>query len=216
MGQKSEKKQRNIDAAYNYIIENIMTKGTTPTVREIGKSIGVTSTRTVYLYLDELEAQGKIRRSPGKKRNIELAAPLQVEKQEVVNIPLLSGVKVDGERILITEDAIEDYFTVQSHFLPDPKANYIMLRTNSDSMINVGICEGDYVIVEQTANVKNGDIAVVYYEGATIIRTYFKEDDKIRLQAEAMDIPPILIGKNDKSSEKLIILGRVASVYRIV
>lgn len=186
---------------YNYIRSVSLQRGYPPSVREICTAVGLSSTSTVHGHLERLEKRGYIRRDPSKPRAIEL---LKENKVEMLSIPIIGKVTA-GNPILAFED-IEDTFTIPSQFIKTNKELF-MLKVSGDSMIEAGINDGDLAIIEKQNTAINGDIVVAMIEGEATIKTFYKEDDCIRLQPENKLLSPIIV--ND-----CVILGKLAGIFR--
>ena len=196
----SEKQQK----IFDFLKEEILSKGYPPSVREICDAVGLKSTSTVHGHLERLEKKGVIRRDPSKPRAIEIVDDeFQLARREMVNVPIVGKVAA-GEPILAVEN-VEDYFPIPVNFVPN--ANLFMLRVQGDSMINVGIYDGDLLLVEQQPTARNGEIVVALVEDSATVKTFYKEADHIRLQPENDALEPIIV-------DDVIILGKVAGLYR--
>ena len=188
----------------DYIHNYFKTKGYPPSVREICVATNLKSTATVHSYLVQLEEKGYIKRDPQKPRAIEIMDTGIVIDKDVVQIPLVGKVTA-GEPILAQEN-IENVFAFPKEMLPD--ANIFMLAVKGDSMIEAGILNGDYVMVQSTNTAKNGDIVVALLEeDEATIKRFYKESDHIRLQPENPFMEPIIV-------KDLKILGKVVGLYR--
>ncbi|AEE91475.1 LexA repressor [Tepidanaerobacter acetatoxydans Re1] len=187
----------------DYIHNYFKTKGYPPSVREICVATNLKSTATVHSYLVQLEEKGYIKRDPQKPRAIEIMDTGIVIDKDVIQIPLVGKVTA-GEPILAQEN-IENVFAFPKEMLPD--ANIFMLAVKGDSMIEAGILNGDYVMVQSTNTAKNGDIVVALLEDEATIKRFYKETDHIRLQPENRFMEPIIV-------KDLKILGKVVGLYR--
>lgn len=191
-------------AILEFIKKEIRTKGYPPAVREIGEAVGLSSSSTVHGHLAQLEDKGYIRRDPTKPRAIEVTdGNSNVVKKEIINVPVVGKVTA-GEPILAVEN-IEDSFPLPLDFVRND--NVFMLSVRGESMINAGILDGDYVLVRQQNNAKNGDIVVALLGDEATVKTFYKEKDYIRLQPENPVLEPIIV--NDVS-----VLGKVIGVFR--
>ncbi|EXJ24151.1 SOS-response repressor and protease LexA [Alkalibacterium sp. AK22] len=191
-----------------YIYEQVNKKGYPPTVREIGIATALSSTSTVHGHLARLEKNGYILRDPSKPRAIEFTKEglnkLGVS-EAFEQIPLL-GVVTAGEPILAVEEAT-DYFPIPND-LELEKGNLFMLTIRGNSMINIGILDGDQVIVRKQETASNGDVVIAMTdEDEATCKRFFKETDHIRLQPENDDLEPLLLSD-------VTILGKVISLYR--
>ena len=186
---------------YEFLAEQVQ-RGVPPTVREIGRAVGLKSTSTVQLYLDVLEEAGYIERSPQAKRSIRVRGG-QDGAAPVTQVPLI-GTVTAGMPILAVE-SIEGYIPFGGAVSSD-KALFA-LRVRGDSMINAGILSGDIVIVEKTPTVENGEIAVCLLEDSATVKRFYKERGRFRLQPENDEYAPIL-------TDEVIVLGRVIALQR--
>ena len=153
-GKISSKQQEILE----YIKESILNRGYPPAVREIGEAVHLKSTSSVHSHLETLERNGYIRRDPTKPRAIEIIDDdfFNLTRRELVNVPIV-GTVTAGQPILATEN-LEGYFPMLPDFLHNSDA--FMLRVKGDSMVNVGIYDGDYVLVEECSTAYNGDYIV--------------------------------------------------------
>jgi len=204
-------------AIYEYIVFSVKEKGYPPTVREICSAVGLRSPSTVHSHLATLEEKRYIKRNPSKGRAIELLrenlhadesrAGKYSDKENIVNIPLVGRVTA-GEPVLATEN-VEDVFPLPKQVIrgKDSDATFL-LRIEGDSMIEDGIFDGDFVIVNRQQYANDGDIvvALVGDEDATVKRIY-REDDRVRLQPANQAMQPIY-------SRNVQILGQVVGLLR--
>ena len=188
-----------------YIKNEILSSGYPPTVREICDAVGLKSTSSVFAHLEKLENNGYIRRDPTKPRAIEVVDDnFNLTRREVVNIPMLGQVAA-GQPLLAVEN-ISNYFPVPAEFIP--KEQTFMLKVKGESMINVGIFDGDFIMVEKRPTARNGEIVVALVDDSATVKTFYKEDGHIRLQPENDDMDPILVPDCQ-------ILGKVFGVLRL-
>jgi len=192
------KKEKEI---FEYIKLQIDEAGYPPSVREICNAVGLSSPSTVHRYINSLEEKGYIIKADSKKRAIKLAK--QEEGIDVLSVPVIGRVAA-GEPIL-AEENIEEYFALPVDFAKN--ADMFMLKVRGESMINAGILDGDYVIVEQRQTAKNGEIVVALLDDSATVKTFYKEKDYIRLKPENDALEPI-ITKDAK------IIGKVSGVFR--
>jgi len=184
--------------------------GYPPTVRDIGKAVGLASSSTVHAHLANLEKIGLLRRDPSKPRAIELldrAVGSAVESVRGIvrsdGLPLLGSVAA-GQPIL-AEANIEDY--VQVPEIAGGNKGQYLLRIRGDSMKDVGILEGDFVVVHSQNTARDGDVVVALLGEEATVKRFFREDDHIRLQPENASMEPI-------RSKEVKILGRVVGLLR--
>ena len=188
-----------------YIKNEILSSGYPPTVREICDAVGLKSTSSVFAHLEKLENNGYIRRDPTKPRAIEVVDDnFNLTRREVVNIPMLGQVAA-GQPLLAVEN-ISNYFPIPAEFIP--KEQTFMLKVKGESMINVGIFDGDFIMVEKRLTARNGEIVVALVDDSATVKTFYKEDGHIRLQPENDDMDPILVPDCQ-------ILGKVFGVLRL-
>ena len=137
----------------HYIKDTILMKGYPPTVREICEAVNLKSTSSVHAHLETLEKNGYIRKDSTKQRAIEIVDDeFNLTRREVVNIPIV-GTVAAGQQLLATEN-IMDYFPVPVDMLPNTEL--FMLKVHGDSMVNVGIYEGDTIIVSRQNTASSG------------------------------------------------------------
>ncbi len=198
---KISDKQREI---LEFMKNEILNKGYPPTVRDICEAVNLKSTSSVHSHLETLEKNGYIRRDPTKPRAIEIIDDnFNLTRREVVNVPLVGHVAA-GEPIL-AEENIENYFPVPAEYMPNQQS--FMLKVKGESMINVGIYDGDSILVKQQDTASNGDIVVALIDDSSTVKTFYKEDGHIRLQPENDTMAPIIV-------EDCAILGKVFGVFR--
>ena len=187
-----------------YMKEQILQKGYPPAVREICKAVGLKSTSSVHAHLETLEKNGYIRKDPTKPRAIEiLDDQFNLSRREMVNVPII-GTVTAGQPILAVE-SIEDYFPMMPQFVGN-KQTY-MLHVKGDSMINVGIFDGDLIVVQKQDTARNGEIVVALVDDSVTVKRFFKEADHIRLQPENDSLDPIIV-------KDCQIVGKVIGLYR--
>ena len=181
--------------------------GYPPTVREIGKMVELSSPATIQVHLTNLENKGYIKKDNNKNRTIEILVPNEYLQKDssIVTVPLLGKVTA-GNPI----EAIEmpDQFMDIPAFLIPSKKDVFTLTVNGDSMINIGIYDGDIIIVERQPNANNGDIVVAMTdENEVTVKRFFKEKNCIRLQPENDFMEPIML-------PSVTILVKVTGLYR--
>ncbi|MDY6012066.1 transcriptional repressor LexA [Clostridium sp.] len=188
---------------YDFLKNYTENKGYPPSVREICQAVGLKSTSTVHGHLKRLEKKGLIKRDPTKPRALEIIEFSQT-KREMINIPILGDINA-GEPILATEN-IEDTFSLPIDFIKHNKDLFI-LKVNGNSMINIGVNNNDFAIIEKTQTAINGDIVVALIDDTATIKRFFKEKDHIRLQPENDNMDPIII-------DDCKILGKLVGIFR--
>ena len=188
---------------YNFIKDQVQSKGYPPSVREICEAVGLKSTSTVHGHLERLEKKGYIRRDPTKPRAIELLKD-SVMRKELIDIPIIGKITA-GIPILAVEN-VEDTFTIPLNFTKTNNELF-MLKVSGSSMIEAGILNGDLAIIEKINSAKNGDIVVALIDNEATIKRFFKEKGHIRLQPENSTMSPIIL-------DECSILGVLVGIYR--
>jgi repressor LexA len=179
--------------------------GYPPTVREIGKAVGLHSSSTVHAHLANLEKSGLLRRDPSKPRAIELLVDRAMRVIRPAGLPLVGQVAA-GQPIL-AEENIEEYLDVPD-VIGGEDGDYV-LRVRGESMRDAGILEDDYVVVRPADDADNGEIVVALIGEEATVKRYFREQDHVRLQPENAAMDPI------RTTEAKL-LGRVVGVFRRV
>ena len=189
----------------NYIKDQILKRGFPPSVRDICEAVKLKSTSSVHSHLETLEKNGYIRRDPTKPRAIEVCDDsFHMIRTEMVSLPIIGSVAA-GQPIF-AEENIESYFPVPSEVVPSGES--FVLKVKGDSMVNVGIFDGDQVFVNVCNSVRNGEMAVALIDDSATVKTFYKEDGRIRLQPENDSMDPIIV-------DNCQILGKVFGVMRI-
>lgn len=187
-----------------YIKSEILSKGYPPSVREICSAVGLKSTSSVHAHLESLEKNGYIHRDPTKPRTIEIIDDsFNLTRREMTNIPII-GTVAAGTPILAQEN-IEDYFPIPADLAPNNES--FVLKVKGESMVNVGIMDGDLIFVEQTNKASNGEIIVALVDDSATVKTFYKEDGYIRLQPENDNMDPIIV-------DDCQIIGKPFGVFR--
>lgn len=194
-------KQREI---LEYIKAEILNKGYPPAVREICEAVKLKSTSSVHAHLETLEKNGYIRRDPTKPRAIEIVDEnFNLTRREMVNVPIVGKVAA-GEPILAVEN-IENYFPIPAEFMPNEPT--FILQVQGESMINAGILDGDYVLVQQQPTANDGDMVVALVDDSATVKTFYKENGYYRLQPENDFMDPIIVSE-------VMIMGKVIGTFR--
>ena len=189
-----------------YIKAEILRVGYPPAVREICEAVKLKSTSSVHSHLETLEKNGYIRRDPTKPRAIEIIDDsFNLTRREMVNVPMVGRVAA-GEPILADQN-ITDYFPIPMDFMPNNET--FMLTVKGESMINAGIFDGDYVLVEKQQTARNGEMVVALVDDSATVKTFYKENGYFRLQPENDSMDPIIVNHCD-------ILGKVIGVLRFM
>ena len=181
--------------------------GYPPTVREIGAMLNLSSPATTHFHLNKLEEKGYIRKNEAKNRALELLVPNEyIEKEEnIVEVPLLG--KVTAGNPIEAIEVPNEYFALPATMV-NGKKEIFTLRVSGESMINVGIYDGDIIIVERKNTATNGEkIVAMTEENEVTVKTYYKENGHFRLQPENDTMEPIIL-------DKVSILGKVVGLYR--
>ena len=187
-----------------YIKSQILNKGYPPSVRDICSAVNLKSTSSVHAHLESLEKNGYIRRDPTKPRTIEIIDDnFNLTRREMVNVPVLGQVAA-GEPILAV-DNITGYFPIPSEFMPNEET--FILTVKGDSMINIGIYNGDQIVVEKCNTAENGGIIVALIDDSATVKRFYKENGHIRLQPENDFMDPIIV-------DDCMILGKVIGLMR--
>ena len=204
-GKISEKQNEILE----YMKNEILNRGFPPSVREICEAVHLKSTSSVHAHLESLEKNGYIRRDPTKPRAIEIVDDnFNLVRRETVNVPILGKVAA-GQPLLAVEN-VEGYFPIPAEYMPNNKT--FMLVVQGDSMVNAGIFEGDYVVVEQSPTAENGQKVVALLDDSATGKTFYKEKDHIRLQPENDYMDPIIV----EPDQPFQILGKVIGVFRFM
>jgi repressor LexA len=195
---------------YDFIKRYSAKNGYPPTVRDIGKAVGLASSSTVHAHLATLEKLGLLRRDPTKPRAIELLDRAVESVRSAVRpagVPLVGSVAA-GQPIL-AEENIEEYVDVPA--AAGGEDGDFVLRVRGDSMIDAGILEGDFVVVRPQDVAVDGEIvvALVGEESEATVKRFFHEGDHVRLQPENETMEPI-------RSKDVRVLGKVVGLYRSV
>ena len=217
MEQLKKREQQILD----YMKSEIRKKGYPPTVREICQELNIKSTSTAHKAMSNLEAKGFLRKDPAKPRAYEIlgmddvpvptpapvSAPVQeTQRIDVVDIPVVG--RIAAGTPILAEQNIEETFPIPARYLS--RGNNFMLTVRGESMIEVGIYDGDYILVEEQHTANNGDIVVAMidgFESEATVKTFYKENGHIRLQPENQTMSPIIV-------QDVKILGKVRDVFR--
>ena len=187
---------------YEFLKDFTSEKGYPPTVREICKAVGLKSTSSVHGHLKHLEKEGLIKRDPTKPRALEIVD--SVVKKEMINVPIIGRVTA-GLPILANEN-IKDSFPLPLDYVKHNN-DLFMLKISGSSMIKAGILDGDFAIIERTQTASNGDKIVALIENEATLKTFYRENDHIRLQPENDEMEPIIV-------DNCSILGKLIGIYR--
>ncbi|MCQ2546154.1 MAG: transcriptional repressor LexA [Clostridia bacterium] len=225
-----EREQRILE----YMKKEIREKGYPPTVREICSALNIKSTSTCHKDIASLEAQGFLKKDPARPRALLVVdddfdqqgairdavssgfgvlpggavsgSRDSVERTDVIDIPIVG--RIAAGTPILAEQNIEDSFPVPARFVGNGAT--FMLTVRGESMIEAGIMDGDYILVEQCNTARNGDIVVAMvdgFESEATVKTFYREADHIRLQPENSTMSPIIV-------QDVKILGKVKGVFR--
>lgn len=210
MARKITKRQQQI---YDFIRSYQLEKGYPPSVREMAAAVGLSSPSTVHAHLSALEQHGLIRRDKTKPRalevfnedgtNAQLANVIEAPNRGTISLPLIG--RVAAGIPILAEQNVEDTFTLPTEIATDSSS--FILEVHGDSMINVGIYNGDYIIVREQHNAMNGEIVVAMIDGEATVKTFYKEAGRVRLQPENDSMEPIY-------AVSPTILGKVVALMR--
>ncbi|WP_195940930.1 transcriptional repressor LexA [Romboutsia sp. 1001713B170131_170501_G6] len=195
-----------------FIKSEIASKGYPPSVREMCNAVGLKSTSTVHSHLNKLEKLGYIKRDSTKPRAIEILSKSELESDfptpEILSIPLVGQVTA-GMPILAKQN-IEDYIALPANLVKG--SNNFILKVKGNSMINIGILDSDFIIVDRKNTASNGDtiVALVHNEYATV-KTFEQDGDQIRLIPQNDFMEPIVL-----NSKNVQIIGIVTGVFRVL
>ena len=201
-------------AILKYIEKQVKENGYPPSVREIGKAVGLSSTATVHSYITALEKKGYIKKENQKGRTLKLLkGGLEGQEKikekpaysgkELVDVPVIGKITA-GAPILAVEN-VTDTFPIPVDFVGNSES--FMLTVRGESMIEAGILDGDYILVKKQDIARNGEIVVALIGEEATVKTFYKEDGHIRLQPENSTMEPIIV-------PDCRVLGKVAGVFR--
>ena len=201
---------------FEFIKKYSATHGYPPTVRDIGKAVGLASSSTVHAHLSNLEKAGLLRRDPSKPRALELLDRAIEGVRDTAGSAVRSVVGGNGLPVvgqvaagtpILAEENIEDHIQVPPQ--AGGEAGQFVLRVKGDSMIEAGILDGDLVVVQKTDTAQDGDIVVALVGEEATVKTFYRESDHIRLQPENASMEPI-------RTRDVQILGRMVGLLRSV
>lgn len=199
MDKLKPKEQRVLD----YINQAMDEQGYAPSVREICAALNIKSTSTAHMYVERLASKGYIERLAGKSRAIKKSEDA-LDGGKRYRVPVVGQVAA-GQPILATQN-LEGYITYSSYHTFD-ESKLFCLRVKGESMIDAGIFDGDYVIVEQRSYAENGEIVVAMVEDEATVKRFYKENGGFRLQPENKTMEPILV-------KEVSVLGKVVALVR--
>lgn len=193
-------------AILDYIKKEIMDHGYPPSVREICEAVNLKSTSSVHSHLETLEKNGYIRRDPTKPRAIEIMDDTfyNVQRRELTNVPVIG--RVAAGMPILAEENITEYLPIPVDYLPNEETFILIVK--GDSMVNIGIYEGDRILVKKQNTASNNDIVVALIDDSATVKRFFKEDGHYRLQPENDFMEPIIV-------DHVEILGKVIGLIRL-
>ena len=216
MSQLSEREQKIL----SYMKKEIKKKGYPPTVREICTALNIKSTSTTHKDIETLVEKGYIVKDPSKPRALMIKPSNQAddstfadgsdqghaERTDIIDVPLVG--RIAAGTPILAEQNIDELFPVPARYVKG--GTNFMLTVRGESMVNAGIFDGDYILVEQQSAANNGDIVVAMvdgFESEATVKTFYKEDGHVRLQPENDAMSPIIV-------QDVKILGKVKGVFR--
>jgi len=186
--------------------------GFPPTIRELGKQLGIKSLRGVTTHLDAIAKKGFLRRD-SRARSISLP-DLLAPFEQALRVPIVGRIRA-GEPVLAQEH-VEGHVVIDGAWLGIQSAagaaEHFALKVRGDSMMNAGILDGDFVIVRQQVTANDGDIVVALLGDEATVKRFFKTEEHVRLQPEHPSMAPILVTK----PHDVTILGKIVAVFRHV
>lgn len=190
------------------VLKKLVAKnGYPPTVREIGEEAHLSSPATIHFHLSKLEEKGYIKKDDNKNRTLEILVPNEYleEKENIIEVPLLG--KVTAGTPIEAIETPDEYFSLPANLITT-RNEVFTLTVSGESMINVGIYDGDILIVERRNTARNGETVVAMNENnEATVKTFYKEDGYFRLQPENDAMEPIIL-------KECTILGKVIGLYR--
>ena len=209
MGKNDNELSQNELNILNYIRKQVAEVGYPPSVRELCKAVGLKSTSSVHLYLSRLAEKGYIKKGNLKTRALKITGENvgSAKDTDMLEIPLVG--QVAAGLPILAEENIEEYVKLPTSMVKQNTKSEVtyMLKVKGDSMINVGIYSGDYIIVSKCQTAENGQIIVALIDNEATVKTFYKEKDHIRLQPENDTMEPIIV----KDAQ---IIGKVVGLIR--
>ena len=203
MEKLTNQQEKMLDIIKKYVVKH----GYAPTVRELCQEMNLSSTATVQVHLNNLEKKGYIKKEESKNRTIEILVDneYEIKNELITEVPLLG--KITAGNPIEAIERPDEYFSLPSYLIPKNKDVFTLL-VSGESMINVGILDGDIVIVERKNTANNGEIVVAMTdENEVTLKTFYKEKDHFRLQPENDTMAPFIM-------DNVTILGKAIGLYR--
>ena len=195
-------------AILDFIKDKIANDGYPPSIREICEAVNLSSPSTAHAHIHALAQKGYLKLNPNKKRAMEVLesddSPVESSRQEMVDIPVLG--KISAGLPALADENMEYTFPVPMDFVNSNKQLF-MLRVHGESMIEVGIEDGDLLIIEEACTARNGDIVVALVGEEATVKTFYREPNRIRLQPENRSMEPIYV-------DDMQIIGRPIGLIR--
>ena len=185
---------------YEFIEKYIYKNNYPPTIREIGEQLKLDSTSSVFYHLNKLEKQGKITRDAGKNRAIELTDKPIINS---ITLPVV-GTIAAGQPILAEESWMDKIVISENFFMGN---NLFVLKVQGESMIEVGIYDGDFVVISKQSVANNGEIVACLIDNEATVKRFYKENGFFRLQPENASMAPIY-------TDHVEVLGKVVGLIR--
>ncbi len=190
------------------VLKKLVAKnGYPPTVREIGEEAHLSSPATIHFHLSKLEEKGYIKKDDNKNRTLEILVPNEYleEKENIIEVPLLG--KVTAGTPIEAIETPDEYFSLPANLITT-RNEVFTLKVSGESMINVGIYDGDILIVERKNTAQNGETVVAMNnDNEVTVKTFYKENGYFRLQPENDTMDPIIL-------KEVTILGKAIGLYR--
>ena len=191
----------------DYLIDYLRRNTYQPSIREIGRRFGIKSTKTVSEYLQSLADKGYIEREASRSRGVRIVG-LELQNPRTINVPFYGKIAAGAPSLV--RDRADEEFTLDPKLAGSP--NSFFLEVRGDSMEEMGILDGDLVIVEPaaTADLRDGEIVAARIEGEATVKRYFERDGQVVLEPANSDYAPMLVSPDDGFS----VLGRVSGLFR--
>lgn len=191
---------------YDFLVAETRDKGYPPSIREIGKALGISTLKGVTCHLEALERKGFIdRNSSARGIKINFLEDLFLSTH-IIKLPLIG--QVAAGKPILSEQSIEEYISVPKHMVGGNTAGAYLLRVKGDSMIDDAIFDGDIIIVRSGLQANNGDIVVAVINGEATVKRFYKERAKVRLQPSNDKYEPIIVKEDFQLAGKVIGLMR--------